>query len=144
MQPIYPSHPIYVPPGHHVGGGPMPGGRPDQGPTPTPPPVVGGGPVVPPPEVGGGPIMPPGSVWPPLPPSVEGKLLVFCWIVGIGYRWTVIDTTLEIGGGPVYPPHTVPLPPHVSTQPLPGGERPSHQPVPTPPDAPIATPTGRR
>jgi hypothetical protein len=130
-QPIYPSHPIYVPPGHHVGGGPMPGGRPDQG---LPP--AGGGSRPDqglPPSPDQGLPMPPGSVWPPLPPAIPpGQLLVFCWIVGIGYRWTCIDTSLEIGGGPVYPPSAVPRPPHASTQPLPGGERPAQPIQPTP------------
>jgi hypothetical protein len=41
--------------------------------------------------------LPPGSVWPPLPPSLDGKYLVFAWIVGVGYRFTVIDTTLDTG-----------------------------------------------
>jgi hypothetical protein len=93
-QPVHPSHPIYLPEPPHVSGQPP---RPDQGP-----------------------VMPPGSVWPPLPPAIPpGKLLVFCWIVGVGYRWTCIDTSLEIGGGPVYPPSTVPRPPHASGQPVP-------------------------
>jgi hypothetical protein len=38
---------------------------------------------------------PPGSVWPPLPPNVQGKILCFVWIVGFGYRWTVIDPSLK-------------------------------------------------
>jgi hypothetical protein len=108
-QPVYPTHPIYSPPGH-VSGGPVPQPpRPDQG---LPP--AGGAPDQ-------GLPMPPGSVWPPLPPAIPaGKYLVFCWVVGVGYRWTCIDTSLEIGGGPVYPPHVVPRPPgHVSGQPLP-------------------------
>jgi hypothetical protein len=83
-QPIYPSHPIY------------PGGRPSH------PIAPGGGggekpehPIAP----GGGPEhpieLPPGSVWPPLPPEIKGKILAFCWLVGIGYRWVVIDPSLK-------------------------------------------------
>jgi hypothetical protein len=44
--------------------------------------------------------MPPGSVWPPLPPEIKGKILCFVWIVGVGYRWTVIDPSLHIDNAP--------------------------------------------
>jgi hypothetical protein len=120
-QPVYPSHPIYIPP-PHVSGGPVPE-----------PPAPGQG-LPPVPGAPSHPIaLPPGAVWPPLPPAVPpGKLLVFCWIVGVGYRWACIDTSLEVGGGPVYPPSTVPRPPHASTQPLPGGDRPAQPIQPTP------------
>jgi hypothetical protein len=67
LVPIGPDHPIYLPPAE--GGG---GGAPDQG--------------LP---------LPPGAVWPPLPPDLEGKVMCFVWIVGVGYRWTVIDTSLK-------------------------------------------------
>ena len=53
--------------------------------------------------------LPPGSVWPPLPPTVSGKILAFCWLVGIGYRWVVLDPSVDPGFG------------------NPGGERPSHE-----------------
>jgi hypothetical protein len=78
--PLYPSHPIYP------GGGGASGGSPDQG--------------LP---------LPPGAVWPPLPPDIAGKVMCFVWIVGIGYRWTVIDPSLKPThpiepGGPVAQP----------------------------------------
>jgi hypothetical protein len=60
-------------------------------------------------------VLPPGAVWPPLPPSVQGKILCFVWIVGIGYRWTMIDPSLTPG-------HDLPQ--------RPGGERPSHPAMP--------------
>lgn len=35
---------------------------------------------------------PPGTIWPPLPPSVEpGKTLVYAGIVGVGNRWIVVE-----------------------------------------------------
>jgi hypothetical protein len=39
--------------------------------------------------------LPPGAVWPPLPPDIGGKILCFVWVVGIGYRWTVLDPDLK-------------------------------------------------
>jgi len=51
--------------------------------------------------------LPPGAVWPPLPPALGAtELLCLVWIVGIGYRWTVIDTSLK--PGMPLPPTTVP------------------------------------
>jgi hypothetical protein len=92
--------------------------------------------------------LPPGSVWPPLPPSVQGPIIAFCWIVGVGYRWVVIDPSLhpdnELPGE--RPPHASgqPIPErppgHISGQPLPPGHV-SGQPVPPPPEPPPATPT---
>jgi len=35
--------------------------------------------------------LPPGSVWPPLPPSITGEAVILVWVVGVGYRWLVID-----------------------------------------------------
>ena len=124
LVPIYPTHPIYP------GGGPAhpiaPGGRPtrpgqpgapDQGLPPAPDqglPPAGSGehpehPIV----------LPPGAVWPPLPPDIQGKIICFVWIVGVGYRWTVIDPSLVIDntlpGGGEHPAHPI----------APGG-RPSH------------------
>lgn len=91
----------------------------------------------------------PGQVWPPLPPSVTGEVMCFIWIVGVGYRWIVIDADNQpehpIAPPPLYPSHQpVPggeRPPHASGQPIrerPG--RPSTQPIPEPPEAPPATP----
>jgi hypothetical protein len=57
--------------------------------------------------------MPPGAVYPPLPSSVQGKVICFCWIVGVGYRWACIDPSLSVGGGPAQPPA------HVSGEPAP-------------------------
>lgn len=36
---------------------------------------------------------PPGTVWPPLPPGtgIAGKALVLIYVVGVGYRWLVVD-----------------------------------------------------
>jgi hypothetical protein len=100
-QPIYPSHPIYPTefPEHPI----APGGGPAH-------PIV----------------LPPGSVWPPLPPAIQGKVLCFVWIVGVGYRWTVIDPSLKLDIG---------LP---GDQPGPGHDLPPH-----PPDGPPAVP-GKR
>jgi hypothetical protein len=51
--------------------------------------------------------LPPGAVWPPLPPALgETELLCLVWIVGVGYRWTVIDTSLK--PEQPLPPTTVP------------------------------------
>jgi hypothetical protein len=36
-------------------------------------------------------------------PGISGKVLVFVWIPGYGYRWTVIDTSLEVNAGPNEP-----------------------------------------
>jgi hypothetical protein len=67
--------------------------------------------------------MPPGSVWPPLPPAIKGKILCFIWLVGIGYRWTVIDPSLSPGNDlpPVHghPDHGLPPSPGHPDQGLP-------------------------
>jgi hypothetical protein len=77
------SPPIFIPDAPpEVGGGPS-----------TPPPVVGGGPATPPGlHPGGGPL-PPAGVYPPLPPSsgIAGKVAILVWVIGIGYRWFVVD-----------------------------------------------------
>lgn len=56
--------------------------------------------------------LPPGAVWPPLPSVVTGKIMALVWLVGIGYRWTVIDTSLQpthpIAQPPVRPDHALP------------------------------------
>ena len=93
--------------------------------------------------------MPPGSVWPPLPPGVTEQVLCLVWIVGVGYRWTVIDPSLS-AGYPLVPPPAYPSnrPPgsgdgnHPSGQPIPGGGHPSGQPVPPvpAPNQPAAKP----
>jgi hypothetical protein len=88
------------------------------------PPVRPSLPIYYPPESGQELPLPPGSVWPPLPPSVTGLIMALVWIVGVGYRWTVIDTSLK-PTHPIAPPTTVPSHPIA-----PGGERPSTQPVP--------------
>ena len=101
--PVHPSHPIYPvrPPGHPSTGPVRPpaGGRPDQGlPSPQPP-AEGGTPEHP--------IYKPGYVWPPLPPSVTGHVVAFCWVVGVGYRWVVLDCSgsVEHPIAPGYPGH---------------------------------------
>jgi translation initiation factor IF-2 len=132
-RPVRPSHPIA--PG---GGG---------GATPTPPIAGGGGrpshPIAPPPVpispehpiyLPGGPDnslpLPPGAVWPPLPPALDDtELMCLVWIVGVGYRWTVIDTSLKPDNE--LPPTTVP--------PAPDQGLPTTPPAPTHPTAPPAT-----
>lgn len=56
--------------------------------------------------------LPPGAVWPPLPPELEGEILVIAWIPGVGWRWTTIDTDLQptppIAQPPLYPSHELP------------------------------------
>jgi hypothetical protein len=86
--PVYPSHPIY-PGGGGTGGS---AGTPDQG--------------LP---------LPPGAVWPPLP-GINGKVLCLVWVIGYGYRWTVIDPSLK-------PSHPLPGDPgNRPDQGLPGGQ----------------------
>jgi hypothetical protein len=97
-------------PGHPDQGLPGSGGRPDQGLPPLPPtPGHPENPIVLPPQAGNLPVfpvapdntlpeIPPGVVWPPLPPSVpQGKAIALVAISGVGYRWTVIDTSLSAG-----------------------------------------------
>lgn len=108
---IYPTppsvgYPLPVPPTYPV--------RPDQGlpqpptiwprppapptvwPPQTPPPLSPTHPIYP---GGEGPNqdlpLPPGAVWPPLPPEIAGPVMVICWVVGVGYRWTVLDPSLQ-------------------------------------------------
>jgi hypothetical protein len=106
--PVYPSgqplpgggHPSGqpLPPGH-VSGQPLPPGLPPMGSTlPELPPELN----PPPPEVWPGvPIRPatpehpiaapPGTVYPPLPPSVTGKAICLVAVLGVGYRWVVLE-----------------------------------------------------
>jgi hypothetical protein len=46
------------------------------------------------------PELPPGSVWPPLNPGdgIGGKVLALVWLVGVGYRWAVLQ------GPQIWPP----------------------------------------
>lgn len=39
--------------------------------------------------------VPPATIWPPLPPGtgIAGKVLLLVWIVGVGYRWIVVQGT---------------------------------------------------
>jgi hypothetical protein len=80
---IEPSHPIFIP---IVPTQPLPP-TPGIPPTPTPPIAA-----------------PPGTVWPPLPPStgIAGKALVLVWVVGVGYRWLVLE------GPAIWPPTAQP------------------------------------
>ena len=66
--------------------------------------------------------LPPGAVWPPLPPDVTGKVMCFMWLVGIGYRWTVIDCDLK-PSHPISPPSLVPGHPDQSLPPTPEPRR---------------------
>ena len=78
--------PIAYPPGHH----------------PMPPIFIDGSPE--------NPIVLPPGIYPPLPPGVGsgGKIAVLVWVLGVGYRWAVVDTGVGIGGGPVVPPTAQP------------------------------------
>lgn len=94
QRPTYPVDPDYGLP-TRPGVWPNPpnlgGGHPGH---PLPPvPVYPSHPIYLPPNVPGHPIeLPPGAVWPPLPPALDGeKVLAFVWIVGVGYRWAVLD-----------------------------------------------------
>jgi hypothetical protein len=111
--PVYPGHglpggPVYPSQGlpGEGGSGPRPGHDLPAPPVAHLPPQAGQLPIYP--GTPSHPIaIPPGVVWPPLGPQVpQGKALAVIWIQGLGYRWTVIDTTLQIGGGPATPPLT--------------------------------------
>jgi hypothetical protein len=120
-QPIYipgrPSHPIQptypVDPDYGVPIAPGVWPKPPVTVWPPPQPVYPSHPIYP---GGVGPDnslpMPPGSVWPPLPPAIQGPILCFVWIVGVGYRWTVIDPSLkpdhELPGAQPHPDHGLP------------------------------------
>ena len=85
----------------HIGGGPIiipplpPGIKPPPG--HIWPPRIPPGHVAPPIFIDGTPEnpinIPPGTVWPPLNPGdgVQGKVLALVWLVGIGYKWTVLQ-----------------------------------------------------
>jgi hypothetical protein len=51
--------------------------------------------------------LPPGMVWPPLPPSITGVILALIWVIGVGYRWVSIDTSLKPDPQNLQPPSTV-------------------------------------
>ena len=116
LPPLYPSHPIYpVPPNVD---NTLPPGVDNTLPG-TPPGVDNTLPGSPPgvdntlPGVPGTPSQPiylPGHVWPPLPPSITGNVIAFCWIVGVGYRWVVLTPE------PGRPTHPI----------APGGEQPDN------------------
>lgn len=107
LPPVVDNKPPSGPPGHP--GHPLPPTYPtdpDYG-LPTPPGIWPNPPVPPevsepvfptlpiyiaPPDVE----LPPGAVWPPLPPILDGKFVAFVWVVGVGYRWVVIDTTAQV------------------------------------------------
>lgn len=82
-----PSNPIVIPP-------PLPGVWPPPGipsqPIQLPPPGEASNPIVIPgsPEH---PIALPPGIWPPLPPSSTGKYAVLVLVLGVGYRWVVVD-----------------------------------------------------
>jgi hypothetical protein len=100
-----PGHPIVIPPTYPTNELP---GHPDNslpvGPShlpyppittwPPPQPVFPGLPIYPDNALP----IPPGAVWPPVP-GIKGKVLCFVWIVGVGYRWTVIDPSLHVDIG---------------------------------------------
>ncbi|HTI78947.1 MAG TPA: hypothetical protein VL614_00700 [Acetobacteraceae bacterium] len=118
-RPVRPSHPIARPPTYPVDpdyGLPSPPSVWPQPPRPVDPgfgvplPIGPEHPIyLPPPGVDNTLPLPPGAVWPPLPPSVTGQVMALVWIVGVGYRWTTIDTSLK-PTHPITPPSTVPEP----------------------------------
>lgn len=75
---------------------------------PRPPHEGGGGGVVAPPiYIDGSPTLPialPPGIYPPLPPrpGIKDKYAVLIWVLGVGWRWAVIDPSLDAG---------MPLPP---------------------------------
>ena len=92
-----PEHPIVIPP--------SPPPYPSTG---LPPSVFPGLPVHLP-APGEPPVsLPPGTVWPPLPPVIEGRRLVLlAWIPGLGYKWIVVGPQVEqpiAPGGPAATP----------------------------------------
>ena len=106
----------------HIGGGPivlppLPGIWPKPGEPNLPvDPGFGQGGILHP---GGGPIiiqghpetpiaLPPG-IYPPLPPPTTGKYAVLILVLGVGYRWLVVDAG-ELPPGPSTKPITPPAP----------------------------------
>lgn len=77
--PVYPIPPIFIPggPDNTLPGTPGTPGTPDNS--------------LP---------MPPATIWPPLPPGsgIAGKGLALIWLVGVGYRWLVVQ------GPDIWPP----------------------------------------
>ena len=89
-----PSHPIVVPP--------LPGIWPPPG-QPTFPIALPPGEPTQPIYIEGSPehpiTMPPATIWPPLPPvGPTGKYAILILVVGVGYRWLVVE-----GPGPSHP-----------------------------------------
>jgi hypothetical protein len=39
--------------------------------------------------------LPPVGIYPPLPPTASGKVAVLVWVVGVGYRWAVIEGSID-------------------------------------------------
>jgi hypothetical protein len=127
--PGHPSQGLPTQPGHPSGGFPVfPGGPSNELPS-IPgvwPPLSPSNPIVPVPPDLTKPVEP-GTIYPPLHSDAKGKYICLVIIPGVGYRYTVIDTSLTSG---------LPLPEqpaHPSGQPVPGGEHPSGQPVPPQP-----------
>jgi splicing factor 1 len=135
--PTSPGHPSHGLPGSpgHPSGQPVPGGERPGNELPPPPPGIWpppspSNPIVPvPPPSGETKPIEPGTIWPPLAPGAKGQYLCLVIIPGVGYRYTVIDTSLSAG-------NELPSGGHPSGQPIPGNppplEHPSGQPVPPP------------
>lgn len=112
--PVYPGHGLPPQPGHPDQGLPPQAGHPSH-PIELPPrppgtpahPVYNPGAPTQPIHIPGTPTtpifipptpthpiaLPPGHVYPPLPPSVTGKALCLVMVVGVGYRWVVLDAS---------------------------------------------------
>lgn len=67
------------------------------------PPVAPSHPIIVPPDD-----VPPGAVWPPLPDSLPSKILALVWIVGVGYRWAVLDLDADVAPPIAEPPEPTP------------------------------------
>lgn len=74
------------------------------------------------PEEPGHPLpQPPNGIWPPLPPDLglDGKVAIVVWVIGVGYRWLIYDTSLTPG----HPLPTPPSRPDVGLPPTPQPKR---------------------
>jgi hypothetical protein len=120
--PALPGYDLPFAPGHPTGGFPVAPARPDaglpwspghaSGGFPVAPAYPTGGPIAPPPM----PIKPgddtePGTIYPPI--AGGGKYWVLLWLVGHGYKWSLIDLDLK-PGTPDTGTKPVPTPPQVS------------------------------
>lgn len=95
-----------LPPGVGEPGHPLPD------PEPEPEPGKPGLPIFLPDEPGHPLPLPPGTVWPPVNPGegLQGKILLLCWIPGVGSRWVVVELPPLPGWTPEHLPSQPPIP----------------------------------